>query len=45
MNGKGVQNAQLQGPAAKPKDNPDVAASWWSTYAGGGDGMEGISRF
>ena len=39
---KGTQNAQLQGPP--PTTSPDVAASWWSTYAGGGDGLEGISR-
>ena len=38
---KGTQNAQLQGP--QPTTNPDVVASWWSTYAGGGDGMEGVS--
>jgi hypothetical protein len=43
MQSKGTQNAQLQGPQATT--NPDVAASWWSTYASGGDGMEGISRF
>ena len=42
MNGRGVQNAQLQGPQATT--DPDVAASWWSTFAGGGDGLEGISR-
>ena len=42
MNGKGVQNAQIQGPQGT--SNPDVAASWWSTYASGGDGMEGLSR-
>ena len=40
---KGVQNAQLQGPQATT--NHDVATSWWSTYAEGGDGTEGISRF
>ena len=41
MNGKGVQNAQLQGP--HPATNPDVAASWWNIYVEG-DGLEGISR-
>jgi hypothetical protein len=42
MDSRGVQNAQLQGPQGSTSE---TAASWWSTYAEGGDGMEGLSRF
>lgn len=45
---RGVQNAQMQGPQtqhANGAQGTDTGACWWSTYAEGGDGKDGISRF
>lgn len=45
MSNKGVQNAQLQGPAARPKDTPDTGACWWNIYAEGDPSTDGLNKF
>jgi hypothetical protein len=41
MNGRGVQNAQMQGS----QNVSEAPTSWWSIFAEGGDGLDGLSRF
>jgi len=45
MNGKGVQNAQMQGPQSSMGGNQETAACWWTIYAEGDPGRDGLSRF
>jgi hypothetical protein len=40
MNGKGTQNAQMQGP-----QGTDTGACWWNIYAEGDTSTDGLSRF
>lgn len=41
MNGRGVQNAQMQGS----QNVSEAPTLWWSIFAEGGDGLDGLSRF
>lgn len=41
---RGVQNAQMQGPASRPTSTVDVSTAWWSTFTEGDRSTDGLTR-